>query len=107
VPETAVLSSHLRSRLEVEAALSARGVPVTALRAGLIVGAGGSSFEMLARVVRRLRVIPCPGWAHTPTQPIALADVLDLLLYCLEHPATESRHFDIGCPEVLSYRRIP
>ncbi len=106
MPEGSGLSSHLRSRLEVEVALGARGVPVTALRAGLIIGAGGSSFEVLTRLVRRLRVIPCPGWAHTPTQPIALADVLDLLVYCLGHPASENRHFDIGCPEVLSYRRI-
>lgn len=106
VPDAPGLSPHLQSRLEVEETLGARGVPVTALRAGLIIGAGGASFEMLVHLVRRLRVIPCPRWAHTPTQPIALADVLDLLAYCLEHPAEDSRHFDIGCPEVLSYRGI-
>ncbi len=105
-PDIPGLSSHLVSRLEVEETLRARGVPVTTLRAGLIVGAGGSSFEILVRLVRRLRVIPCARWARTPTQPIALGDVLDLLAYCLDHPGGESRHFDVGCREVLSYRRM-
>jgi uncharacterized protein YbjT (DUF2867 family) len=105
-PEGPALSSHLRSRLEVEETLGAHGVPVTALRAGIIVGAGGSSFEMLVRLVRCLPVVPCPQWAHSPSQPIALADALDLLSYCLAHPSLETRHFEIGCPEVLTYRQM-
>ncbi|MBI5245245.1 MAG: NAD(P)H-binding protein [Elusimicrobia bacterium] len=106
VPDIPDLSDHLRSRLEVERTLGSREVPVTALRAGLIVGAGGSSFGMLMRIVRRLALIPCPPWARTPSQPIALSDILALLAYCLDHPSCENRHFDVGCPEVLSYRQM-
>jgi uncharacterized protein YbjT (DUF2867 family) len=104
VPEGIDLSRHLRSRLEVESALGSRGVPVTALRAGIVVGRGGSSFEMLLRLLERLPFIPCPPWALTPSQPIALRDALDLLAYCLQRPGSSSEGFDIGGPEVLPYR---
>lgn len=97
-------SRHLASRLEVERTLGSRGVPVTALRAGVVIGRGGSSFEMMVRLVSRLPVIPCAGWARTPCQPIALSDLLALLTHCLERPASASRQHDIGGPEVLSYR---
>lgn len=103
LPREPELSAHLESRLEVERALGARGVPVTALRAGVIVGAGGASFEMMARLVRRLPVIPCPPWAERECQAVALSDVLDLLVFCLERPAAASRSVDIGGPEVLTY----
>ena len=105
-PDTPDLSPHLKSRLEVERTLGSRRVPVTALRSGLVVAAGGSSFEMLLRIVRRLAAIPCPPWARTPSQPIALSDLLDLLLHCLDHPHTRNRSFDVGGPDVLSYRQM-
>jgi uncharacterized protein YbjT (DUF2867 family) len=97
-------SRHLASRLEVERTLGSRGVPVTALRAGVVIGRGGSSFEMMVRLVTRLRIIPCAGWARTPSQPIALPDLLTLMAHCLEHPASANRQHDIGGPDVLSYR---
>lgn len=106
VPDAPELSAHLTSRLEVEATLGARGIPVTALRAGIVVGAGGASFEMLVRLVRRLPVVPCARWARTPSQPVALEDLLRLLAYCLAHPAPSSRRFDVGCPEILTYRQM-
>ncbi|MCX5789349.1 MAG: NAD-dependent epimerase/dehydratase family protein [Elusimicrobia bacterium] len=105
-PEAPDLSPHLKSRLEVERTLGSRRVPVTALRSGLVVAAGGSSFEMILRIVRHLPVIPCPPWAKTPSQPISLPDLLDLLVFCLEHPDARNRSFDVGCPDVLSYRKM-
>ena len=73
------LSSHLASRLEVENTLAASGVPVTALRAALVVGRGGSSFDILVKLVTRLPAMICPAWTSTRTQPIALSDVVALL----------------------------
>ena len=72
LPRGDAVSRHLRSRREVEVILASRGVPLTTIRAGLIVGAGGSSFEMLIRLVRRLPVMVCPKWTHTISQPVAL-----------------------------------
>ncbi|MFP3360096.1 NmrA family protein, partial [Planococcus sp. SIMBA_143] len=69
------LSAHLKSRLEVERILRAYGTPVTALRAGLIVGPKGSSFPILAKLVKRLPIMILPKWTRTKTQPIALPDV--------------------------------
>ena len=105
-PGEAGLSRHLSSRLEVERTLGSRGVPVTALRAGIIVGPGGSSFRMLQTLVERVPIIPCPPWARSLTQPVALDDVIRLLRYSLEHPAPQSRSFDIGAPDVMSYREL-
>lgn len=106
VPEGPDMSRHLRSRLEVEQTLASRGVPVTALRAGIVIGAGGSSYRMFKTLVERLRVIPCSRWGSSLTQPVALADVLDLIRYCLRHPAAATRICDIGSPDVLTYRAI-
>ena len=106
IPESDDLSPHLASRAEVEGVLGAHGVPVTTLRAGLILGAGGSSFEMLERLVRRLPAMVCPAWTATPTQPVALADVVALVTRSLGHRAVYGRNFDVGVPEVMSYRTI-
>jgi uncharacterized protein YbjT (DUF2867 family) len=100
------LSRHLRSRAEVERALGARGVPVTTLRAGLILGPSGSSTEILLRMARRLPVMICPQWTNTPTQPIALDDVLALLPWVLGRAETFGRTYDIGGPDVLTYREL-
>lgn len=97
------LSRHLESRLEVERTLGAHGVPVTTLRAGLVVGAGGSSFEMMTRLVRRLPFLVGPRWTRSLSQAIALRDVVTLLVYALEHPELAGRAFDVGCHDVLSY----
>jgi uncharacterized protein YbjT (DUF2867 family) len=103
VPEVSGLSRHLRSRLEVERALAAYGVPVTALRAALVVGPHASSLPILVRLVRRLPVMLTPQWTRTLTQPIALDDVLSLLEYCIGNRALYGQHYDIGGPEVLTY----
>ncbi len=100
------LSAHLASRFEVEKALAAHGVPVTAVRAGLVVGAEGSSLELLVKLVERLPVMICPSWTSSPTQPIALSDVVRLLEACCFDEATRGRVCEVGGPDVMSYREM-
>lgn len=98
------LSEHLASRLEVEGALGGYGVPVTAVRAGLVVGRDGSSLEILTRLVGRLPAMVCPAWTGSLSQPIALDDVVELLARCLDLEETTGRVCEVGGPDVLSYR---
>lgn len=100
------LSEHLRSRREVEGALAAGGVPVTVLRAAMIIGSGSASFEILRYLVERLPVMVTPRWVSTPCQPIAVANVLEYLVACLEVPETAGEALDVGGPDVLSYREL-
>ena len=100
------LSEHLRSRREVEGLLGDGGVPVTVLRAGIIVGDGGISWEMTRQLVEHLPAMITPRWVHTKTQPIAIADVIRYLVGVLETPDTIGRVFDIGGPEVLEYLQM-
>lgn len=100
------LSEHLRSRLEVEAALGARKPALTALRAGLIVGPGGSSFQMLERLVRRLPVMLTPAWCDSRTQPVALEDILRALLFCINRRECFGRAIDVAGPDILTYREM-
>ncbi|MEJ7706109.1 MAG: NAD(P)H-binding protein [Nocardioidaceae bacterium] len=97
------LSAHLRSRREVEGLLGSTGVPVTTLRAGIIVGHGGISWEMTRQLVEHLPVMVTPRWVRTRTQPIALSDVVRYLLGVLAAPNSLSRSFDVGGPEILQY----
>ena len=97
------LSSHLRSRREVEQLLGTGGVPVTTLRAGIIVGHGGISWEMTRQLVEHLPAMITPRWVRTRTQPIAVADVVRYLVSILEAPVEGSVAFDIGGPDVLAY----
>jgi uncharacterized protein YbjT (DUF2867 family) len=97
------LSEHLASRREVEAALARSPVPVTTLRAAMIIGSGSASFEILRYLVERLPVMVTPRWVHTECQPIAIRDVLYYLVECLSVPATTGRTLDLGAPEVLTY----
>lgn len=100
------LSRHLRSRWETERTLGAAGVPVTALRAGIIVGAGGSSFRMIRKLVERLPVMICPAWCQTATHPIALNDALKMMDHCLGREVTYDRHFDIGGADETTYSEM-
>lgn len=100
------LSEHLSSRREVEEALASTGVPVTVLRAAMIIGSGSASFEILRYLVERLPVMITPKWVSTPCQPIAVRNVIGYLAGVLSQPATIGRVFDIGGPEVLCYRDI-
>jgi len=100
------LSEHLRSRAEVAQILSSGKPAATVLRAAIIIGAGGASFEMLRYLVERLPVMTCPKWIDTRIQPIALKDVLTYLVGCLLNPKTAGYTFDIGGPEILTYREM-
>jgi uncharacterized protein YbjT (DUF2867 family) len=101
--ETDKLSSHLRSRREVEGLLGSAGVPVTVLRAGIIVGSGGISWEMTRQLVEHLPAMVTPRWVRTRTQPIAVADVVRYLVGVLDEPRSRGQVFEIGGPEVLQY----
>jgi len=98
------LSEHLASRREVEDVLASTGVPVSTLRAAMIIGSGSASFEILRYLVEHLPVMITPRWVRSESQPIAIRDVLHYLVECLEHPETRNRTLDIGGPEVLTYR---
>ncbi len=100
------LSPHLASRHEVGDVLREGRVPVTELRAAMIVGSGSVSFEMLRALVQRLPFMICPRWVRVRTQPVAIRDVLAYLIGCLENPATAGRTFDIGGPDVLTYEQM-
>ena len=96
------LSEHLRSRREVESILR-DGAPTTALRAGIVIGDGSISWEILRQLVERLPVMVTPRWVQTKTQPIALDDALIDLIGVLGRPDTIGEVYDIGGPEVLTY----
>lgn len=97
------LSAHLRSRREVENLLGAAGVPVTVIRAGIIIGHGGISWELTRQLVERLPVMVTPRWVATRTQPIAVEDVVRYLTGVLEPPAASGRVYEVGGPDVLQY----
>jgi uncharacterized protein YbjT (DUF2867 family) len=96
----------LRSRREVEGLLGRAGVPVTTLRAGIVVGAGGISWEITRQLVEHLPAMVTPRWVSTRTQPIAVDDVIRYLVGVLEHPGTAGETFEIGGPDVLEYRTM-
>jgi uncharacterized protein YbjT (DUF2867 family) len=100
------LSRHLSSRRDVEGALASAGVPVTVLRAAMIIGSGSASFEILRYLVQRLPVMVTPKWVSTPCQPIAVENVIAYLVGVLSAPATIGGVFDIGGPETLCYSDI-
>ena len=102
--ETEDLSPHLRSRRQVEGLLGSDGVPVTVLRAAIVVGHGGISWEITRQLVKNLPAMVAPQWVATRTQPIALQDVVRYLVGVLDNPDALGRVFEIGGPEVLSYR---
>lgn len=105
VPEQE-LSPHLRSRAEVGRILLHSGVPTTVLRAAVVIGSGSVSFEMLRYLTERLPVMVTPSWVHTRIQPIAVRDVLRALVGSAGMPDDVSRTFDIGGPDVLTYREM-
>ncbi|PRZ44065.1 uncharacterized protein YbjT (DUF2867 family) [Antricoccus suffuscus] len=105
-PEHQELSMHLQSRQEVEEIFLTCGVPTTVLRAAVIIGSGSASFEMLRYLTERLPVMVTPRWVDTRIQPIAIRDVLHYLVGAAEIPAGVSRGFDIGGPDVMTYRQM-
>lgn len=103
LPEGEAPSPHLVSRHEVERTLADRSVPLTALRAGLVVGPGGSSLRILLNLVRRLPVMLLPRWTQATSRPVAVADVTRAMLDCIGDPDAFGRTYDLGGPEELSY----
>ena len=97
------LSTHLASRQEVGVLLGSTGVPVVELRATVVLGAGSISFEMIRYLTERLPMMVCPRWVNTPTQPIALRDLLD---YLVESTAVAPGIYEIGCTDATTYRQM-
>lgn len=97
------LSPHLRSRREVEGKLGEGGVPVTVLRAAIVVGAGGISWEITRQLVKNLPAMVVPKWVNTRTQPIAVDDVIRYLVGVIGNEAAYGRVLEIGGPEQLTY----
>jgi len=97
------LSPHLRSRHEVGQILQSSGVETIEFRAGMVVGAGSTSYQLMKSLTDRLPVMLCPRWLATSTQPIAVDDVLAYLLAAKDLPSGGSRIFEIGGPDVVTY----
>jgi uncharacterized protein YbjT (DUF2867 family) len=102
---TGEVSAHLRSRREVEDALGATGIRVTAVRAGLVLGPGGSSADMMTKLVERLPAMACPAWTATTSNPIDIRDLLPVLTGVLDDPDPPGV-IDVGGKEVVSYRDL-
>jgi uncharacterized protein YbjT (DUF2867 family) len=100
------LSEHLASRLEVAGILKRGNFLTTVLRAAIIIGAGGASYEIIKALVERLPVMITPKWVSTNCQPIAVRDVIRYLTGCLRDERTAGETFDIGGPEILTYRHM-
>jgi uncharacterized protein YbjT (DUF2867 family) len=100
------LSEHLRSRAETARVLADGDVPVTTLRAAVVVGRGSAAFDTMVALVDRLPVMVAPRWVSMPTQPIALADVVGYLRDVAGHAETVGETFDLGGPDVLTYRQM-
>ena len=100
------LSHHLRSRIQVAEELRKGKVPVTILRAAIIIGSGSASYEILHHIVKKLSVIPIPGWLNNRCQPISIRDVIKYLVGCLEKKETAGRAFDIGGEDIMTYREM-
>lgn len=99
-------SAHLRSRRETGERLAADGVPVTTLRAAIVIGKGSAAFETILGLVKRLPVMVTPSWVSTPTQPIALSDIAGYLAGVAGRPEALGAAFDAGGPEVMTYRQM-
>ena len=100
------LSSHLASRREVETLLRAGSADVTVLRAAIIIGDGSASFRLIRQLATRLPVMITPQWVDTDCQPIAIDDVIAYCLAVLERPETAGETYEIGGPDVLTYREM-
>ena len=104
--DAAVLSPHLRSRAETATILEAGPVPLTTLQAAMIVGAGSVAFETILALVNRLPVMICPRWVSVETQPVAMADVLAVLVGVCGNEVAYGQTFDVGGLEVMTYRTM-
>ena len=106
IAQNELLSTHLQSRADTGTILKSFGVPTIELRAGIVIGSGSASFEMLRYLTERLPVMTTPRWVETKIQPIAVRDVLRYLVGAAAIDSSVSGDFDIGGPEVFSYREM-
>jgi uncharacterized protein YbjT (DUF2867 family) len=100
------LSDHLASRKAVELELSKGNYNLTTLRAGIIIGSGSASFEIMRDLVEKLPVMVAPKWLNTKCQPIGISDVIKFLSKCIFNPKTYNQNFDIGGPDILTYKEM-
>jgi len=106
IAQNELLSPHLQSRADTGTVLKSFGVPTIELRAGIVIGSGSASFEMLRYLTERLPIMTTPRWVETKIQPIAVRDVLRYLVGAAALDSSVSGDFDIGGPEVFSYREM-
>lgn len=100
------LSKHLASRRKVEDILGGTSIPLTTIRAGIIVGSGSASFEIIRDLVEKLPVMVTPKWLNTRNQPVAIRNILECLTGILDHPETMGRSWDIGGPDIMTYKEM-
>ncbi len=100
------LSAHLSSRLTVETILKSSSIPCTVLRAGIIIGAGSASFEIIRDLVEKLPVMIAPKWVKSLCQPISIKDIIPLLMGVIDHPKCLDQVFDVGGTEQISYQEM-
>lgn len=100
------LSKHLNSRLNVEQILGSSKVPLTTLRAGIVIGSGSASFEIIRDIVEKLPIMVAPRWLKTRCQPIAIRNVMQFLMGVLLREDVYHKNFDIACDEVLTYKQM-
>ncbi len=100
------LSKHLQSRYEVEKILKTSSIPTTVLRAGIIIGSGSASYEIIRDLVEKLPIMIAPKWVNSQCQPIAIFDVIDYLQKVLGHKNCIGKTFDIGSDDVLTYKEM-
>lgn len=106
VNDSLELSPHMKSRKDVGEILSSGSIPVTELRASLIIGAKGGSYAMLRYLVERLRIMVTPSWVKSMAQPISVDDVVSYLVGCMTHPETAGKIFEIGGPDKMTYEEL-
>jgi len=106
VSESISLSPHMQSRKQVGEILASGKIPVTELRASIIIGSGGGSYAMLRYLAERLRVMVCPKWVKSLAQPIAVDDVVKYLVGSMENSITSGKIFEIGGPEKMTYEKL-
>ena len=100
------LSEHLQSRRDTERHLASGSVPVTTIRAGMVVGPGSAAFDTILALVDRLPGMVCPRWVSTPTQPIAITDIARYIAGVCGNPEAIGQTYDAGGPEVMTYRQM-
>jgi len=106
VSESVSLSPHMASRKKVGEILASGKIPVTELRASIIIGSGGGSYAMLRYLAERLRVMVCPKWVKSLAQPIAVDDVVKYLVGSMENSTTSGKIFEIGGPDKMTYEKL-